>query len=221
MATVLEDTPNPFLGRIFRELRSPDLQRDRHRFRENLRLLGTILGYEVAKTLPTTVIEAATPLGVRSLRILDQEPVLCAILRAALPFWDGMLEVFRSADSMIIGASRREGKRSRGAMEMTVDFTYRALPKADGKDWIMVDPMLATGSTLIGVYKELRDRGMKPRRLIVASAIAYRGAFDRLKAAMPEVEIWSCAADDQLNDDGYIVPGLGDAGDLCFGEKHP
>ena len=153
MAQILEESRNPFIGQIFRELRSPDLQKDRHRFRENIRLLGCILAYEMAAVLPSVEQIVPTPLGDRKLDVLAQSPILCAILRAALPFWEGMLQVFRNSDSMIVGAARREGKRDGGSMEMSIELSYRALPDANGRDWIFVDPMLATGSTILGVYR--------------------------------------------------------------------
>ena len=219
MLRILEDRRNPFVGSIFRELRSPESQRDRHRFRENLRILGLVLGYEIAGTLAAKRAETKTPLGVRELDVLESPPVLCAILRAALPFWDGMLEVFRESDSMIVAAARREGSAPGLELEMPVDLSYRAVPNVSGKDWILVDPMLATGSTLIGVYRQLLEHGLTPRRVIVASAIAYRGALARVEKSIPNVDVWAVAVDDELNERGYIVPGLGDAGDLCYGEK--
>jgi uracil phosphoribosyltransferase len=219
MAYILEDAQNPFLGEIFRELRSPALQCDRHRFRANLRLLGTLLAYHMAGAMPSKDEQVPTPLGVRTTRVFAEPPILCAVLRAALPFWEGMLEVFRDADSMIVGAARREVAQRDRSLHMTVDLSYRSVPRSQDKDWIMVDPMLATGSTILGIHAQLREEGIVPRRLLVAAAIAYRGAIERLEREIPGVEVWVAAADDELNERGYIVPGLGDAGDLCYGEK--
>lgn len=219
MLKILEDSKNPFIGQLFRELRSPELQNDRHRFRANLRMLGTLIAYEAAPLLGAATTEVKTPLGTRALTTIAEPPVLCAILRAALPFWEGMLEIYRDADSMIIGAARREGASPTKSLEMPIDLTYRALPRAGGRDWIIVDPMLATGSTLLGTLKVLSSHGLEPRRLIIAAAIAYRGAIDRMAAALKNVDFVIGAVDEELNELGYIVPGLGDAGDLCYGEK--
>ena len=214
----LEDSGNPLIGEIFRDLRSVDLQRDRETFMRAMRLLGTIMGYEIAGTLGTRPMTVATSLGERRLETIGDWPVMAVILRAAIPLWDGMCQVFRQSDTSIVGAARREGSRGDG-MKMEVDFSYEALVPSAGRTVIAIDPMLATGSTAIGFHRILVERGQTPARFIFAAAVAYRGAVERLEEEIPGVEIFVGAIDDELDDRGYIVPGLGDAGDLAFGTK--
>ena len=218
MLKILDD--NPVIGGLFTELRDQDRQQDRARFRENLVLLGSLMAYEIAAGLDSRVHEVQTPLGRRSHDVLAQPPILVSVLRAALPFWDGFQNVFRDSDSMILGAARREDETPNEELSIGVDLSYAAIPEdCEGKTWIFTDPMLATGSTLIDIHKLMLERGIVPGRVVVAAAIGYRGAATRLEREIPGVEIWMGSCDEELDERGYIVPGLGDAGDLCFGAK--
>jgi uracil phosphoribosyltransferase len=182
-------------------------------------LIGSLLAYEIAKTLTTRSTSVTTPLGVASESIIDSPPVLIGVLRAGLPLLHGFSHVFGSSDTMLIGAARQEGAAPDADGLMPIKFGYQALPTDTDRDWIYVDPMLATGSTLIGTHKRLLEQGLKPKRCIVAGVVGHSGAVDRLTQSIEGVEIWLAALDPDLDERGYIVPGLGDAGDLAFGPK--
>lgn len=218
---VLDEENNPFVGELLRTLRSVGEQENRGGFRATLRRLGAIVAYEISRSLRTREHVCTTPLGRRVERVLDEDPVLVTIMRASLPMWEGMLEVFDRADNAIVGAARREGTvADPGAPELGVDLAYTAWAHAAGRTVIYVDPMIATGSTLRLVHEHLVARAGVPRRVIVAGAIAYRATAAALERGPLHAEVIVASADDSLDARGYIVPGLGDAGDLAFGEKH-
>ncbi len=219
MAEILDRRGNPALGRWLRRVRSVDLQGDRGAFRRALRRLGSFLAYEIGGTLETRAVTVTTPLGDAGVLDLARPPVLATALRAGLPFLDGMLDVFPDADVMFFGAARAEGNGPAADLSMDVKLDYQALVPCDGRDVIFADPMVATGSTVVDIHRMMTARHLCPRRFIVAGLVGFSGAVERIEAAVPDAEIWFVTCDEELNERGYIVPGLGDAGDLCYGEK--
>lgn len=195
-------------------LRDVSIQKDRHLFRSNLRSLGFIMAYEISRTLPHTSVRISTPLGTAQ-HEKSEPPVLIAIMRAALPFLEGFQDVFDDADTGFIGAYRKEGEGQ--GIEVTVD--YLALPDLSGKDVILIDPMLATGTSLVDAVKLLQHR-FKMRSLQLATLIAApEGVAHVEKMIGIDTPLWTFQVDERLNSEFYIIPGLGDAGDLSFGRK--
>lgn len=204
------------LNHCIAELRDVQLQRDRRRFRENLENIGAILGYELSKSLNYQRKNISTPLGVKSMDVLIQQPLLCTILRAGLPMHTGLLRFFHQAETTFVSAFRRH-KQDAKSFEIFVD--YLATPSLEGKILIISDPMLATGESLVSVYKSLRKHGT-PRSLHLVVAVAAQQGIDHIIKNLPEkTTLWAASIDEKLNDKSYIVPGLGDAGDLAFGKR--
>jgi uracil phosphoribosyltransferase len=201
---------NQFLS----ELRDEALQKDRMRFRRNLERLGEILAYEISKKLPYESKAVKTPLGQLSIEILSQNPVLITILRAGLPFHHGFLNVFDQSESGFIGAWRNEHVKN-----VKVNVDYVSLPAVDGRPVILIDPMMATGQSFLNAEKQLLLKGT-PSHLFIVSVVAAPEGIKLLKEniTLPH-SLWTCALDEKLNSTFYIVPGLGDAGDLCYGVK--
>lgn len=200
---------------FIREIRDENIQKDRMRFRRNLERIGEVMAYEISKKLPSEKVEVTTPLGVAEVQVLAQQPVICAIMRAALPMHQGFLNYFDKADNAFAAAYRRHHKG--GDFEIEVD--YISAPSLDDRVLIIVDPMLATGASIEKVYKALLKKGM-PRKIYVVAAIASTAGVSHVKSKLPEsTEIWVGAIDAELTALAYIVPGLGDAGDLAFGTK--
>ncbi|OZI07695.1 uracil phosphoribosyltransferase [Siphonobacter sp. BAB-5385] len=197
------------------ELRDVRIQKDPLRFRRNLERLGEILAYEISKTLTYTKTEVETPLGTSKTFLMAQQPVLAAVLRASLPFHQGFLNAFDGAQNAFIGAYR--GLHAEGE-EFTVELEYISCPDLTGKTLIIVDPMLATGKSLEISYRSLLRYGI-PARTHIAAAIAAPEGIKYLQERMPECRLWVGDIDERLNHNYYIIPGLGDAGDLAFGEK--
>ncbi len=201
---------------IIAQLRDPDIQLDRWRFRHNLQRLGMLLGYELSKTLTYQSFPLHTSLGVAGAADLDQQPLLVCVMRAGLPFYQGFAEIFDQADSGFIGAYRQS---EQAGLEQDIFLGYSANPSIDGRDLVLIDPMLATGSSLLKVWRLLAQSGT-PRSLHIAAAIAAPEGLALLQQELGQsAHFWLGALDDHLNDQAYIVPGLGDAGDLCFGQK--
>ena len=201
---------------ILLQLRHPQVQQDRWRFRQNLQRLGSLLAYEVSKQLPYEQHLLQTSLGKASVASLEQQPVLICVMRAGLPFYEGFLQMFDQADSGFVGAYRQEGA---DASELDIFLGYSAAPEIAGRDLILIDPMLATGSSLLKVWELLKRQG-EPRSLHIAAAIAAPEGVELLQQQLGfKAHFWLGALDECLNDQAYIVPGLGDAGDLCFGRK--
>ena len=220
MAHIIDQANNPGLGEILRQMRSIEVQGDRHRFRGNLKLIGTLMAYEIASTLASREVTVRTPLGERDTRILETPPVLGTALRAGLPFLDGMLEIFRDSDTMYFGAARDDDAGGPEAdLSMKIQLSYSAIAPCNDRVVIFADPMVATGSTVVDIHRALLARGVKPERFIVAGLVGFAGAIERLEVEIPGCEVWFATCDDELDDRGYIVPGLGDAGDLCYGPK--
>lgn len=206
---------NSVFNHFIREIRDVTIQGDRMRFRKNLERIGEIMAYEISKTLSYEPVEVTTPLGEASVNVVAEQPVICAILRAALPMHQGFLNYFDRAESAFAGAYRRHHKG--GDFEIEVDYT--SSPALDGKVLIIVDPMLATGSSIEMVYKQILRRGT-PSAVHVASVIATNTGIAHVRSRLPEqTTIWAGAIDYELTAQAYIVPGLGDAGDLSYGRK--
>lgn len=201
---------------ILAQLRDPDIQLDRLRFRFNLQRLGQLLAYELSKELSYISFSLQTSLGLTKVADLEQQPVLICVMRAGLPFYQGFLDMFEQADSGFIGAYRQEFTPS-GTQDIFLG--YSAAPNIAGRDVILIDPMLATGASLLKVWQLLSKQG-QVNSLHIAAAIAAPEGIARLQQELgTEFHLWLGAIDDHLNSDDYIVPGLGDAGDLSFGPK--
>ena len=216
---VLDEEGHPLVGDLLRQIRDVEQQRDRFRFVSAMKQLGIFLGYEIARQLPCSEIEVSTSLGSRKEPVLRSQPVLATVLRAGLPCLQGFQEVFPYADTLFIGAMRKSAGRSNpGALDMEIDFNYAAISALEGKTLIYVDAMIATGSTLRTVHPAVCEKGGSPSKVIVSGTIAFRGAIAKIQEEMG-ADVVVASRDDQLNEQGYIVPGLGDAGDLAFGPK--
>lgn len=196
------------------ELRSTDIQTDRMRFRRNLERIGEIAAYEISKLLPWAEEEITTPLGTAPCKVLKSQPVLATILRAGLPMHQGLLNYFDRADNAFISAYRKHNRD--GSFEISLD--YVSCPALDDRVVIISDPMLATGSSLVKTVQYLRDEG-QPKEIHIVCAIACSVGIEYVHRNEPKVKIWCGAIDEELTAKGYIVPGLGDAGDLAYGTK--
>jgi uracil phosphoribosyltransferase len=202
-------------GNFLAEIRDVSIQKDPVRFRLNMERLAEIIGYEISKKLVYKSIQTETPLGISDDKVLDQNPVLITILRAGLAMHSGLLRYFDRSESAYISAYRKHTTPE----EFEIYVEYIAAPNLDGKVWIISDPMLATGNSMVTVYKALLKSG-KPSKIYIASAIATPDAIELVKRNFPDnTEIWVGAIDKELTAQSYIVPGLGDAGDLAFGVK--
>ncbi|MBI1306316.1 MAG: uracil phosphoribosyltransferase [Bacteroidetes bacterium] len=202
------------VNQILLELRDKDLQQDRYRFRKNIERYGTIAGYEISKQLPYSSIQTETQLGISNTRKLSEQPVIATILRAGLPLQAGVNNIFNQADLAYISAFRKHTSRT----EFTIEVEYLASPDLNNRIFILTDPMLATGQSLVLTYQQFLRNGT-PREVHLVSVIGSPQGVDYVRAHIPEATLWIGAIDDHLNDEGYIVPGLGDAGDLSFGIK--
>ena len=196
------------------ELRDIEIQADRMRFRRNLERIGEAMAYEISKTLPWKEQEVTTPMGTSTCLVLEQQPVLATILRAGLPMHQGMLNYFDRADNAFISAYRKHQRDG----SFTISLEYISCPSLEDRVLILCDPMLATGSSLVKTIHFLREEG-KAREIHVVAAIACTVGIEYVRREQPSVHIWCGAIDDELTAKGYIVPGLGDAGDLAFGAK--
>jgi uracil phosphoribosyltransferase len=196
------------------ELRDSEIQNDRMRFRRNLERIGEAMAYEISKVLPWTEKEVTTPMGTSTCRVLAEQPILATILRAGLPMHQGMLNYFDRADNAFISAYRKHQRD--GSFEINLE--YISCPPLDDRILILSDPMLATGSSMVKTLHFLRGEG-QPREIHVVVAIACTVGIEYIRREEPTVRIWCGAIDDELTAKGYIVPGLGDAGDLAFGVK--
>jgi uracil phosphoribosyltransferase len=201
---------NQFLA----ELRDVNIQQDKYRFRKNQERLGEILAYEISKTFKYNTTEVETPLGTANINLATEQPVIATILRAGLPFHQGFINFFDRADSAFITACRKVKKS--GAFTIQIDQI--STPNLEGKTLIMCDTMLATGQSIALVCKEIIAQ-YNLKALHIASVIASTEGIAHIRANLPKAQIWTCAVDDEMTSKAYIVPGLGDAGDLAFGEK--
>ena len=196
------------------EVRDVEIQKDRLRFRRNLERIGEVAAYEISKQLPFEEREIQTPLGTAQSKMLTEQPVLATILRAGLPLHQGLLNFFDRADNAFISAYRKHEKD--GSFEISLE--YISCPEIEDRILIISDPMLATGSSLVKTIQYLKDEG-RPKEIHVVVAIACTVGIEYIKRQDPFVTIWCGDIDDELTAKGYIVPGLGDAGDLAFGVK--
>jgi uracil phosphoribosyltransferase len=206
---------NSIFNQFISEIRNIDVQNDKMRFRRNCERMGEIFAYEISKTFKYTKKEITTPLGVSEMMIPDEKPVLTTILRAGLPLHLGLLNYFDDAENAFISAYRKHHKDG----TFDIEAEYLASPSVDKKTVILSDPMLASGSSMVVTYKSLLERG-KPKKLHVVVLIASIEGIEYIKRHLPEsTTIWVGAIDDELTAQSYIVPGLGDAGDLAYGSK--
>jgi uracil phosphoribosyltransferase len=196
------------------ELRDVEIQKDRLRFRRNLERIGEVAAYEISKKLPFVEKEIQTPLGIAECKIMTEQPVLATILRAGLPLHQGLLNYFDQADNAFISAYRKHDKE--GNFQISLD--YVSCPELENRVVIISDPMLATGSSLVKTIHFLKEEG-NPRQIHIVCAIACTVGIEYVKREESSVTIWCGDIDDELTAKGYIVPGLGDAGDLAFGVK--
>lgn len=209
------DTPS-LVSQYMMEMRNVDIQKDRLRFRRNLERIGEIMAYEISKVLSYKKVEIHTPLAKTECDIIAEQVVLATIFRAGVPFHQGFLKFFDNAENAFVSAYRKYKDKE----TFDVCIEYLASPSIEGKTLILCDPMLATGASMELSYRALLTKGM-PSHIHIASVIASRKAVDYLKSVLPEdrTTLWMGVIDDEINDHSYIVPGLGDAGDLAYGVK--
>jgi uracil phosphoribosyltransferase len=205
---------NSLVNTWINELRNVDIQTDRMRFRKNIERLGEVIAYEISKTLPFKTVEVNTPLGIYNGSALQSEPVIATIFRAGFPLFQGMLNYFDKADCAFVAAYRKHHNDG----TFNIKQEYVTCPNLEGRTLILTDPMLATGASLIMALNELFEYG-KPAALHIVVSIACTEGIDYVRQKSPEATIWAADIDEELTAKGYIVPGLGDAGDLCFGSK--
>jgi uracil phosphoribosyltransferase len=196
------------------EIRDTQVQTDRMRFRRNLERIGEIAAYEISKRLPFVVKEVQTPLGIANCKMLEQQPVLATILRAGLPLHQGLLNYFDKADNAFVSAYRKHNKEG----YFDIHLEYISSPDLEGRVLIISDPMLATGASLVKTIQYLREEG-EPSVIHIVTAIACTVGIEYVRRECPQAVIWCGDIDDELTAKGYIVPGLGDAGDLAYGTK--
>ena len=205
------------LNNFLREIRDVDIQKDRLRFRRNIERIGEVMAIELSKELNYASTDVQTPLAKTTVDVISDQLVLATILRAGMPLHQGFLNIFDHADNGFLSAYRREGKD--GELEIVAE--YMAAPSIEGKTLIVVDPMLATGMSMEVGYLALLKHGT-PRHTHLCCTIATPQAIDYLRKALNDCEdvtLWCATIDPVLNEKKYIVPGLGDAGDLCYGQK--
>ena len=208
---------NSLVGQFMSEIRDKEIQQERMRFHSNIKRLGQIMAYEISKTLNYKTVPTTTPLGVAQTNVVADRVVLATILRAGLPFHNGFLSYFDSAENGFVSAYRKYLPHTN---EFNVHIEYMACPRITDKVLIIADPMLATGSSMELAYQALMTKG-HPFHIHMASVIATDQAIEYLRSKLPadRITIWTCDIDHELNDHSYIIPGLGDAGDLMYGEK--
>lgn len=204
------------LDQFVSELRDVQIQQERLRFRNNLTRIGEVMAYEISKRLPFADEDIITPLGIATVPTLKEQPVIATILRAGLPMYKGFLNFFDHSESAFIAGYRKYKKN--GKFEVKID--YITSPSIEEKQVIICDPMLASGSSIELAFKGLLEYGT-PKHVHVAAVIASKEGLDYIEKVLPEsmVTVWTAAIDDELTVKSYIVPGMGDAGDLAFGEK--
>jgi uracil phosphoribosyltransferase len=196
------------------ELRNTEVQNDRLRFRRNLERIAEVIGYEISKKMEWGEQEITTPLGISTSKVLTHQPVLATILRAGLAMHNGLLNYFDKADNAFISAYRKHNPD--GSFEISLE--YMSCPDIDDRVVIISDPMLATGSSLVKSIQFLKEEG-NIKELHIVCAIACTVGIEYIKRAVPKATIWCGDIDDEITAKGYIVPGLGDAGDLAYGAK--
>lgn len=207
-------TAHSLVSNWIAEIRCIEIQKDRMRFRRNLQRIGEVAAYEISKVLTSRQLEVQTPLGLSNALVLDEQPVLVTILRAGLPLHEGLLNYFDKADCGFVAAYRKHSPD--GTFEISME--YLSSPEIEGRVVIISDPMLATGASLVKTIQFLKEEG-DPKEIHIVAAVACTIGLDYVQRNMPSATIWCGDIDDELTAKGYIVPGLGDAGDLAFGAK--
>jgi len=205
---------NTIANRFLAEMRDVNIQTDRMRFRRNMERLGEVMAYELSKTFQYKPQEVETPLGVAKVQLPTERIVLATILRAGIPFHQGFLNFFDNAENAFVSAYRKHHKDG----TFDIHLEYVSCPDLEGAELILIDPMLATGSSMHIVIEELANYG-KPSKLHIATAIASKQGLEFIRREHPEAFVWIGAIDEELTGKAYIVPGLGDAGDLAYGAK--
>lgn len=203
---------NSILNHFLAQLRDVTVQKDSMRFRKNMERIGEIMAYELSKTLPYKEVAVQTPLGIKNTTVIEDNVVLCSILRAGLALHTGFMNFYDDAENGFVSASR-----THGTLEIKVE--YQAAPSFEGKHLLLLDPMLATGHSMAAVFNKLIQQET-PKEIHICVVIAAPEGIRYLECHLPEhVHLWVATLDDALNENKYIVPGIGDAGDLAFGEK--
>ena len=207
---------NSIANQYLAEIRDTEIQKDRWRFRKNMEHLGLLMAYEMSKDLLYKNQTVKTPLGVSNINLLAEQPILMPILRAAIPFYQGILNIFDKADSGFIGAYRKVLNNNH---DFDINTDYMALPDVSGRHVVLIDPMLASGKSIVKTMEDLAQYGKPSRVDIMVVIAAPEGiAFVKNNLSM-DYSLWVGAVDERLDEKSYIIPGLGDAGDLAFGEK--
>jgi len=206
---------NSIANQFISELRDRSIQQDRLRFRKNVERLGQIMAYEISRKLLYKQKSVETPLGTSAINLISSKPFLITVMRAGLPYFQGFLDFFDDSDCGFIGAYRRDD----GASDVEIKLDYMATPSIDKREVILIDPMLATGHSFVRSVEALLKHGA-PSHVYIAALVASQEGIAYISEKLPvSHSIWTCAVDEKLNDRFYIVPGLGDAGDLSFGPK--
>ena len=207
---------NSVLNSFVSEIRDVEIQKDSMRFRRNIERIGEVLGYEMSKVLHYKSSEVNTPLGTCSMDLMENDIILCSILRAGVPLHNGLLNYFDAAQNAFISAYRQH-KQNPESFDIVVE--YLACPSLENKTLFLSDPMLASGQSMVATYEALKPFGT-PKEIHLVSVIGAQEGIDYVKTHFSkDTHLWIATVDDELNEKGYIVPGLGDAGDLAFGEK--
>ncbi len=207
---------NSVFNQFLSEIRDVHIQQNRLRFRRNMERMGEIFAYEISKELPYEKKDVVTPLGIAHMQVMQGQPLLATILRAGIPLHQGMLNFFDNADNAFISAYRKYDADE----DFVIKLEYVSSPSTKSRILIISDPMLATGGSLVAAIKGLLEKG-KPKEIHVVSVLASNEGIEFLKKTFSKhkIKIWTGAIDDELTAKAYIVPGLGDAGDLAYGKK--
>ena len=205
------------MGHYLAQIRDKAVQKDSMRFRRNMERIGEIFAYEISKTLASKTAQTETPLGIAECRVLDEPLVLATILRAGLPVHEGLLHCFDSAQNAFVAAYRKYGKGN----ECDMLIEYQSCPPLEGKTLVIADAMLASGASMLMTYESLVANG-EPKHTHIVCPVASRDGVENLSKNLPHkrVTFWVGAIDEELTNHSFIVPGLGDAGDLAFGDKN-
>jgi uracil phosphoribosyltransferase len=216
LKTVILGNRGSLLDEFLMELRSEKIQKDRMKFRRNMERIGEIMAYEISREMVFRTKSIKTSLGVADVPVLDSQPVLATILRAGIPFHQGFLNYFDKADNAFVAGFRKY--HDDNSFEIKID--YVTSPKLSNRELIIIDPMLATGGSLELAYKSLLNYG-KPAHIHLVAIVSSREGIENMHKVMPKdgCTIWTAALDDEMTVKSYIVPGLGDAGDLAYGPK--
>lgn len=206
---------NSIFNQFISEIRNIEIQNDRMRFRRNCERMGEIFAYEISKRLDYESNPIKTPLGIANINLVDKQPILATILRAGLPLHQGLLNYFDNADNAIISAYRKHKKDG----TFVIESNYLASPSIENRTVILSDPMLASGASIVEIYKLLLTKGI-PKKVHIVALIASKEGLAFVERNLPkDITLWVGAIDEELTAQSYIIPGLGDAGDLAYGIK--